>query len=219
MEQMLMVSNLLLWILVLGLSVVVYALMRQIGVLHERVFPAGALMTMTGPAVGDPVPSMELTSWSGKTLHVGGADDAASTLILFVSPSCPVCKTLLPYLDSVARAEFPDLPLRILLASDGEPGDHQAFVQFAPIDPDRYVLSRQLGLAFLVDKLPYAVLIDEQGVLRSKGLVNSREHLESLFEARRRGVASLQDYFVKAGVNAGINAGINDGEGGSHEQA
>ena len=42
---------------------------------------------------------------------------------------------------------------------------------------------------------PFAALLDERGVLRARGLVNSREHLESLFEARRIGVASLQEYF------------------------
>ena len=46
-------------------------------------------------------------------------------------------------------------------------------------------------------KLPFAVLIDEQGKVASLGLVNSREHLESLFEAKERGVASLQDYLAQ----------------------
>jgi hypothetical protein len=30
--------------------------------------------------------------------------------------------------------------------------------------------------------------------VRAKGLVNTREHLESLFEAKERGVASLQEF-------------------------
>jgi hypothetical protein len=37
-------------------------------------------------------------------------------------------------------------------------------------------------------------LLDEQGVIRAQGLVNSREHLESVFEAKERGVASIQQY-------------------------
>ena len=49
-----------------------------------------------------------------------------------------------------------------------------------------------------MSRLPFAALIDEQGVLRARGLVNSREHLESLFEAKRLGVASLQEYFSGA---------------------
>jgi hypothetical protein len=40
-------------------------------------------------------------------------------------------------------------------------------------------------------------LIDEHGILRAKGLVNSREHLESLFEAKELGVASIQEYLER----------------------
>jgi methylamine dehydrogenase accessory protein MauD len=56
------------------------------------------------------------------------------------------------------------------------------------------VLSEQLGRSFGVAKLPYAVLIDESGKLSATGLVNTREHLESLFIAKERGVASIQQY-------------------------
>jgi hypothetical protein len=38
-------------------------------------------------------------------------------------------------------------------------------------------------------------------VLRARGIVNSREHLESLFEAKRLGLASIQDYFEAAAQN------------------
>ena len=200
-DQALVGSIVVLWIIVVILSVVVYALMRQIGVLHERVFPAGALMTIAGPVVGEAVAELDLLAWSGSELHIGGVNTSGiSTLILFVSPSCPVCKTLLPYLDSVQREEAKEKPLRIILASDGERKDHENFVENFSIDTERYVLSQSLGLAFLVEKLPFAALIDEQGILRAKGLVNSREHLESLFEARKMGVSSLQDYFANEGL-------------------
>ena len=43
-------------------------------------------------------------------------------------------------------------------------------------------------------KLPYAVLLDDAGVVLSKGLVNSREHLESLVIAHEMGLASVQEY-------------------------
>jgi len=60
------------------------------------------------------------------------------------------------------------------------------------------VVSAPLGMTYQVSRLPFAALLDEAGVLRARGLVNSREHLESLFEAKRLGVASLQDYFASA---------------------
>src|SRR5262249_12684079 len=53
---------------------------------------------------------------------------------------------------------------------------------------------RRSGMTWQVGKLPYAPLGDAGGVVRAKGLVNTREHLESLFEAMERGVASIQDY-------------------------
>ena len=59
-------------------------------------------------------------------------------------------------------------------------------------------MSASLGLAYQVGRLPFAALLDEHGILRARGLVNSREHLESLFEAKRLGVASLQEYFSGA---------------------
>ena len=57
-----------------------------------------------------------------------------------------------------------------------------------------YVVSQPLGLRYGVSKLPFALLIGADGTLAGKGLVNTREHLESLLEAKRRGVATLQDY-------------------------
>ena len=34
----------------------------------------------------------------------------------------------------------------------------------------------------------------ESNAIRARGLVNTREHVESLFEAREQGVASVQEY-------------------------
>lgn len=41
MTEMLLVSNAVLWVLVIVLALVVLALARQVGILHERVAPAG----------------------------------------------------------------------------------------------------------------------------------------------------------------------------------
>lgn len=189
----LVVSNVLLWVAVVVLAAVVVALVRQIGVLHERVFPVGALVMPGGPKVGEAAPVVQATDLAGRALVLGGAaPDARQTLLFFVSPTCPVCKTLLPtVLSLVARAEP---PTRLVFASDGDVAEQRAFVARAGIGVHPYVLSSELGLAYQVGKLPYAVLIDAAGVLRAKGLVNTREHVESLFEAARLGVGSMQEW-------------------------
>jgi methylamine dehydrogenase accessory protein MauD len=70
-------------------------------------------------------------------------------------------------------------------------------VRRAGLEEFPYVLSTELGVTYHVSKLPYAVLLDEHGVVRGKGLVNSREQLESLFTAKEMGVASIQDFVVQ----------------------
>ena len=197
MNEALIVSNVLLWIAVLALLVVVIALSRQIGILYERVAPMGALMLDAGPKVGEAAPAFELESLAGGTVAIGGTR-ARSTLVFFLSPTCPVCKKLLPILRSVRTAE--SRWLDIVLASDGERPAHDAFRQRAGITDFPYVLSADLGLRYHVSKLPYALLVDEDGRVRAKGLVNSREQLDSLFAARDLGVASVQDYLGGARV-------------------
>jgi hypothetical protein len=62
-----------------------------------------------------------------------------------------------------------------------------------------------VGMTYQVGKLPYAVLIDERGIVRAKGLVNSREHLESLLVAKETGYASIQAYLDAKGADAAAN--------------
>ncbi len=189
------ISVIVLWIVVLALLAVVFALTRQLGVLHERIAPVGALMLNRGLTVGEQAPALDLVDLNGAAVHLGAPrSDGKSTLLLFVSPTCPVCKSLLPVVKSSGKQERGWLD--IILASDGNPDEHRAYVQANDLGRVPYILSAPLGMTYQVSRLPFAALLDEAGVLRARGLVNSREHLESLFEAKRLGVASLQDYFA-----------------------
>jgi methylamine dehydrogenase accessory protein MauD len=191
------ISVIVLWIVVLALLAVVFALTRQLGVLHERIAPVGALMLNRGLAVGEPAPTLDVLDLDGASIRLGAARaDGKSTLLLFVSPTCPVCKTLLPIVKSSGKQERDWLD--IILASDGNPDEHRDFVRAQGLANVPYILSAPLGMTYQVSRLPFAALVDEAGTLRARGLVNSREHLESLFEAKRLGVASLQDYFSPA---------------------
>jgi len=191
------ISVIVLWLVVLCLLAVVLALTRQLGVLHERIAPVGALMLNRGLAVGEPAPAIDVVDLHGANLRLGAPrTDGKSTLLLFVSPTCPVCKSLLPMVKSSGRDERDWLD--IILASDGNTDEHRDYIRANGLGGIPYVLSAPLGMTFQVSRLPFAALLDEAGILRARGLINSREHLESLFEAKRLGVASLQDYFANA---------------------
>ena len=190
----LVASQIVLGALVVALGLICFALARQIGVLHERIAPAGALAINQRLKVGDKAPKLTLSAIDGRSVEVGAA--GSSQLFFFLSPDCPVCKTLLPIVDSIARAERDWLS--VILASDGaDTQAHRAFQLREKLSDFPYVLSEPLGRSFGVAKLPYAVLVDAGGKIAGMGLVNSREHLESLFEAKERGVASLQDFAAR----------------------
>ena len=193
----LIASQIVLWIGLLALGVVCMALARQIGVLHQRIAPAGALSLPQPLTLGDPTPEMELPGLDGSLVKIGGPRGARSQLLLFLSPDCAICETLLPALRSAEGAERSWLD--VVLASDGEAGRHEAFVRDKGLGKFPYVLSEHLGRSYGVSKLPYAVLIDETGKLSSTGLVNTREHLESLFVAKETGVSSIQQFLSQRG--------------------
>ncbi len=203
----LIVSNIVLWLLVIGLALVVFALTRQIGVLHERVSPAGALTLSGGVKAGETPPPLTLTTLDEGSVKLDSfAARKRGVLLFFLSPTCPLCRSLLPVVMRIAKEERKWLDL--VFASDGGTrGEHEAYVAERQIQNYPYVISQELGVAFQVGKLPYAALLDERGVLVAKGLVNSREHLESLFEARRLGVSSVNEYMsARARDETEVNA-------------
>ena len=205
MTEALVVSSVLLWCMVIVLALVVLALARQVGVLHERVAPAGALMPTNGPKVGERTEPASLRDLQGTELTVGGpAADGRPTLVLWVSPTCPVCRAVVPTSVSMASAE----KLRLVFASDGDkPEQHRAYVRDLRIEGYPYVVSQAFGMSYAVSKLPFAVLIGADGVLKGKGLVNTREHLESLVEAMHTGIATLQDFAAQADRNEHASLG------------
>ncbi|MEX6724034.1 methylamine dehydrogenase accessory protein MauD [Parapedomonas caeni] len=193
MQTALIIAVIVQWVAIVGLAALLLAVLRQIGVIHQRLAPMGALALPGGPAVGTVAPGFELPSLSGSLVKVGGRS-ARDTLLFFLSPTCPVCKELLPALKSFARDEGRQLD--VVLASDGDAAEQRRMVRDNGLEAMPLVLSTELGQAYAVGKLPYAVIITADGKLAAKGLVNSREHLESLVEARSRGVATLQDYLA-----------------------
>lgn len=189
--EALIVSNILLWCLLIALAFAVMGLVRQIGVLHGRLAPAGALMVDKGVAVNEPAPQVTAADRSGRPVNIGYAGEKAQ-LLFFLSPTCPICKSLLPSIKSIAKEQAHRLD--VIYVSDGDMDAQKALIAEHKLEDATYVVSPEVGMTYQIGKLPYAALIDNAGMLRAKGLVNSREHLDSLFETEHLGSATLQQY-------------------------
>ena len=184
----------LLGVLVLGLSAVVFALARQIGVLHERIAPVGALMT-GGPAVGTQAPRILARRLDGSQMLIGDRLAAGRTqLLLFISSDCPICKKVIPLAKSVASAEGLDL----IFVGDAAVTEQQKLVAALHLEGFPFLNGPEVGTTFQIGRLPYGVLLDDEGRIAAKGLVNTREHLESLVVAKLTGIPSAQSYVRRA---------------------
>ncbi len=122
-----------------------------------------------------------------------------------------MCKKLLPVARSFAQSERGGLD--VVLMGDGDRPSHEAMVAEHRLQELPLILSPIVGITLGIGKLPHAVLIDAEGVIRSSGIVNSREHLESLLVAQETGWASMQDYLL------GTRPAPANGAAGAPEEA
>lgn len=147
-----------LWLLVVVLCIVVIALARQVGTLHLRLGPRGALeIDDEGPMLGEPLPSLTAADADGDRVMLGGA--GRPRLVLFASETCVVCREVSPGIPAAAAAGRLD-PIVL----------HDAEAE------------RALG----VPGTPFVVVLDERGMVRAKGTVNNLEQVEGLVDTANR---------------------------------
>ena len=75
---------------------------------------------------------------------------------------------------------------------------HESFVAEHALESFAYQVSPDLGMLYGVGKVPYPALVGEDGRFAAFGLLNARELIESLFEAKERGLASIHDYLSES---------------------
>lgn len=194
MSQPLLISLLLLsWLAIAALGLCVLALARQVGILHERVAPVGALSMSKGPAIGERVPHLTARTIDGREVAIGAPRASGRRLLLlFVSAHCPICKVILPVAKHFAREELLDL----VLVGDAPLEEQRGLIEKFDLHGIDFINSPQIGMTFQVGKLPHAVLIAKDTTLAAQGLVNTREHLESLVYADETGIPSIQAYLA-----------------------
>ena len=171
-----------LWGLVIALSVLLLALARQVGVLHLRLGPRGALeVDDEGPPLGEGPAPVDATTIDGANVTIGGPGEPQ--LLFFVSPGCPVCRQVLPSLAPAARAA--DMA-PIAVVDVDESATREAYGHSNPGVP--IVAAPELAETYAVPGTPYAVVLDAIGVVRAKGTVNNLEQIEGLVDTARRRV-------------------------------
>jgi protein-disulfide isomerase len=146
------------WVLLVALLLIVAALARQVGTLHLRLGPRGALEIDTeGPLLGEAPPPSPAIAEDGSHVMVGGP--GMRRVVVFSSPTCSICREIRPAVPAAAAA-----------------------ASMAPIilhDPEA-------ERAWNVPGTPFVVVLDELGVVRAAGTINNLEQLEGLLDTAIR---------------------------------
>jgi len=180
MDALLVGSNLALWLVVALEGFAILVLIRHVGLIYRRMPPVGSRLDATGPRVGDAVTAMRVTDLSEHSFEIGGSS-GKRRLLVFLSPNCEDCRDLAPALRSIFKSDGGSTDLT-LISIGGAPEENREFVASTSLASIPYALSPRAGALYGVSSTPYALLIEADGRLAHKGVVNHLEHLESLLE-------------------------------------
>ncbi|WP_211750379.1 methylamine dehydrogenase [Paenibacillus sp. Marseille-Q4541] len=171
------VSYLILWLLVIPLVILNLVLFRQLGIM---IMGTARGVNQSGIPVGKRLPV-------ATTFHIDGTEWSTdellgtSALILFGSPTCRECAEILPDFHRIAELNQVK-PVLMLFSTPELASDYVRKIQY---NDDVYIVSSELAHHLDVQVTPFAYAIDPRGVIRHKGLVNSRDQLESYMKSTR----------------------------------
>ncbi|GAN95054.1 methylamine utilization protein MauD [Komagataeibacter europaeus] len=184
MMTFLVIWQVVLAIVALGLAAGLFALARQIGILHERLAPIGPQAAHQGLDVGQSVPRLVMRTLAGAPFVIGGPLDAGRRMmVIFVAPDCPVCKRVVP----LARAIAGEQGLDLVLVGDGAEPELKEMAARPDMAGLTLVTGVELSLVLQVNRLPTLVIIDDHATILAKDIVNTRRQIEAAVQSSEAG--------------------------------
>ena len=187
-----LISYLVLWVVVISQVVLTLALARLVGQVSRRIPPAGARLIDPGPEIGDFVESWEGIDLLGNTVSFRFPRDLG-LFFLYVSPHCSVCAGLLPSAKRFFREIAAEAEGVWVMAL----GTRETQINYARqngLVQQLVLAEEQLPPSWRLGGAPFGLWVDAAGQVKAKGMVDRREHLESLRQAAETGHASFESY-------------------------
>lgn len=177
MSTLFWLSYIMLWLLVIPLVILNLVLFRQLGIM---IMGTARGVNQSGIPIGHKIPQVAAFRLKGEewsTVELLGSP----SLMLFGSPTCKECAEIMP--DFKRIAEINEVKPILLLFSTAEfAAEYVRKINYTDevmlVNPD---LANQLD----VQVTPFAYAIDRNGIIKHKGLVNSKDQLEEYVKASR----------------------------------
>ena len=176
MSIFLLLSTITLWAVVLFLGFLLLGTLRALGLLSWRLEQLEATtpkrLGRDGLKPGKKAPDFTLPSAAGHevALHDFGG---RKVLLVFTQSGCSPCRTVIPELNRLERGDT-----QILVVNNGGPEATRKWSAevgacFPVLAQEKFSISKK----YEVFATPFAFLIDAKGVIVSKGIINSRQHI------------------------------------------
>src|SRR5262245_17358329 len=175
MTTTLLIVNFALFSSVLGLAFLVLGALRALGILNWRLDQMEAMrpsrIGREGLKVGRKAPDFTLPSANGGVASL--ADFAGRKLLLGFAPSgCGPCMEIVPELNRLHERD----QHQVLVINNGDPEATRQWVaetkaRFPVLAQEEFSVSKR----YEIFVTPFAFLIDERGVISSKGIAGSKQ--------------------------------------------
>lgn len=169
-----------LWAVVVALAVVSVGLVRQLGMVHMRLgVDPGALITREGLPRGTEAPDFEAVDLGSLQRIRLSAYRGRRVALIFLSTGCLACRELVPHLNRMARDRAGEVDfLAVCAGTDNACREFTRSLKLETkilLDPTG-AIGEKYGVAFN----PFTFLIDQNGVILTRGVVNTWSQVEAL---------------------------------------
>jgi methylamine dehydrogenase accessory protein MauD len=186
METLLLVAFVALWAVVLFLGFLLVGTLRALGILNWRLEQLEATtprrLGRDGLKPGKKAPDFALPSADGKEVPL---HDFAGrkVLLVFTQSGCSPCARIVPELNRLGSSVA-----QVVVINNGDPEatmkwSEELGARFPVLAQERFSVSKR----YEVFATPFAFLIDEEGIIVSKGIINNRQHIHYVLSGARAG--------------------------------
>jgi methylamine dehydrogenase accessory protein MauD len=187
MNIFLLVSIVILWLVVAFLGFLLLGTLRALGLLSWRLEQMEATtpkrLGRDGLKPGKKAPDFTLPSADGK--EVALRDFAGrKVLLVFTQSGCSPCQKIVPELNRLVKGS----DCQVMVINNGDldatrKWSAEVGARFPVLAQTQFSISQK----YEVFATPFAFLIDERGVIASKGIINNRQHIGYVLSGKRVG--------------------------------
>ncbi len=174
------ISNVALWIVVIFETVLLLLLLRVLGEMRQnRHVPSSNDPLNDGIPVGEQAPDFDAKDQQGRVVNLRNFQ-GRWRILAFVSPGCKACKETIGVLNDTQRNRQ---QLTVLLVGEQDFQQNQEYAHEhkaqMPILTPAHNLARNI---YRIQGVPFVFILDENGIIRAKGIVNEPDHMQELLK-------------------------------------